>query len=324
MGPSEVNGSRHRELIMQKKDYYETLGVPRNASEKEIRQAYRRLARRYHPDVNPNDKAAEWKFKEIGAAYEVLSDAERRARYDRFGHAWQHAEAGAGREADATRTRTFRWERGPGVSFDSAQDFAEMGGFRDIFEELLGRAREGPGQRPRQGQDIEHAIEVTLEEACVGSTRTVQLDLDNDRQRTLEVKIPSGVRDGSRIRVAGQGLPGQGGGSTGDLYLIIKMRPHPMFERRGDDLHTTVRVPLHVAALGGEVQVPTPAGTRLALRVPAETQNGRVFRLAQQGVPHLHGTGRGDLLVEAKVVLPTRLSEEEKRLFAQLAALRKE
>lgn len=318
---------------MAKRDYYEVLGVSRTASDKEIRSAYRRLARKYHPDLNPNDRTAEARFKEIGEAYAVLSDPEKRKLYDRFGHNWQQAQrVGATADAGPGGFRAgpggfpgfegFRVETGPGFGFGDE-------GLGGLFEQLFGTGRGrgrvrtgGFGFGPRRGEDLEQPVEVTLEEAFHGTTRTLQVQSPDGSVRTIEVKIPAGVTDGSRVRVAGQGGPGIGGGPSGDLYLIVSVRPHPVFKREGDDLRVQVPTPLHVAVLGGEVQVPTLKGTRLALRVPPETQNGQVFRLSGQGMPKLGGAGRGDLYAEIKVVLPTGLSERERQLFRELAGAR--
>jgi curved DNA-binding protein len=308
---------------MPKRDYYEVLGVSRTATDKEIRNAYRKLARQYHPDLNPSDKAAESKFKEIGEAYEVLSDADKRKKYDRFGANWQHAEAaekagaGVGDFGNFGNFRTYRTTTGAGSS-------VEDGGIGDILEELLGGVRGGRGGRRGgsvRGSDIDYPMSLSLEEAYTGTTRTIQVQPPDAPMQTIEVKIPAGVTDGSRVRVAGKGNPGFGGGAAGDLYLVIAIQANPQFRRDGSDLSTTIDVPLHEAVLGGEVLVPTPKGTRLALKLPPETQNGQRFRLANQGMPSLGG-GRGDLYAEIKVVLPTRLSERERELFAELAALR--
>ncbi len=316
------------------KDFYDILGVRRDAAAKEIRQAFRRLARKHHPDVNPGDKAAEERFKEINRAYEVLSDPEKRRKYDRFGEQWEHAEA----------FEKARQQGGAhfGTTFDLGDLFGR-GGF-DVFENLFGGRR-----GPIRGQNVEYATEVTLEEAFNGTTRLLQLQSEERcatcggsgriagaichacqgagallRPKRLEVNIPRGVRDGSRVRIPGEGRPAMGrGGPRGDLYVVVRMRPHSIFERKGDDLATEVGVPLEDAVLGGEVEVPTLAGKLVALTIPPLTQNGRVFRLKGLGMPRLDAKGRGDLLVRARVVLPERLSQRERELFEKLRALRK-
>ncbi|HBY93559.1 MAG TPA: molecular chaperone DnaJ [Chloroflexi bacterium] len=313
---------------MEFKDYYEILGVARDADEKEIRKAYRRLARQYHPDVNPGNQEAEERFKEINEAYEVLSDPEKRARYDQFGRDWQ-------RYRDTGAPGGFDWSQytqqpgGPRVqyTYTTAEDlndlFGEEAGFSDFFETLFGRA--GFGQRgaprtraarPRQGQDIEQPLQVTLAEAYHGTTRLLTKD-----GRRLEVTIPPGVRNGSRVRMSGEGAPGVGGGPAGDLYLIVEVLPDERFERRRDDLYTGIEVPLLTAVLGGEVTVPTLTGN-VQLTIPPETQNGRLFRLRGKGMPRLHNpTEPGDLYATVTVRLPTRLSDRERELFEQLRTL---
>jgi len=302
---------------MANKDYYAILGVGRSASEKEIRQAYRRLARKYHPDLNPRDKSAEAKFKEIQEAYEVLSDPEKRQKYDRFGPAWQSAGAPGG--------FTYDFGSFPFAGFGSSRTKTGTTHLDDLFERIfegLGERARGAGQATR-GQDIEQPIEVTLEEAYGGSQRVFQLEADGRRKR-LEVKIPPGVRDGSKIRLAGEGSPSPLGGTRGDLYLVVSVKPHPVFERKGDDLYCEVAVPLTVALLGGEVQVSTLKG-KVVLKIPPETQNGKVFRLAGLGMPSLEQPAvRGDLFARTRVVLPTRLSAREKQLFEELQRLRGE
>jgi len=327
---------------MAGKDYYSILGVNRNASEREIKQAYRRLARKHHPDVNPGDKSAEARFKEINEAYEVLSDKEKRLKYDQYGDQWQYAD----QFAKAGRQQTPFWDfsrTGGATRFHFEE--SDLG---SLFDELFGGARTGTFRRkaqPRRGQDIEHPVEVTLEEAYHGTTRLLSLGVEEpcsscrgtgqiqnvpcsvcrglgvvSRVKRLEVKIPPGVRDGSRVRIAGKG--GQGyGGPSGDLYLVVSVKSHRQFERRGDNLYVDVAVPLMVAVLGGEVQVPILTG-KLALKIPPETQNGRTFRLSGQGMPHLGNSSRGDLLAKVNVILPAKLSAEEKKLFEQLRQLR--
>ncbi len=327
---------------MAGKNYYDILGVKLDASEKEIKQAYRRLARKYHPDVNPGDKSAEAKFKEINEAYEVLSDKEKRQKYDRFGDQWQYAD----QFARAGRQQTQYWDFAPGGG--SYHFSGDIGDLDSIFEELFGGARTRTSHRPqpRRGRDLESPIEVTLEEAYNGTSRTISLQVEEPctacrgsgriqnlpcsacrgagvvpKIKRLEVKIPPGVNNGSRVRIAGKGQPSYSGGTSGDLYLRISVKPHPTLERHGDNLHVDISVPLAAAVLGGEVQVPTPKG-KLALKIPPETQNGRVFRLAGQGMPHLGKSSRGDLLAKVNVVLPTKLSEKEKELFRQLNTIR--
>ena len=296
---------------MAGKDYYSILGVERGASEREIKQAYRRLARKHHPDVNPGDKSAEARFKEINEAYEVLSDKEKRQKYDQFGDQWQYADqfAQAG------------WQQAPFWNFSQGGSRVTFGGdeLGSLFDDLLSGFTTGASSRraqTRRGRDVEYPVEVTLEEAYHGTSRTISFE----GGKRLEVKIPPGVKEGSRVRIAGKG--GQGyGGVRGDLYLVISVKPHRLFERRGDDLYVEVKVPLVVAMLGGEVQVPTLKG-KLALKIPSETQNGRAFRLAGQGMPHLGNSVRGDLLAKVNVVLPTNLTQQEKELFKQLGQLR--
>lgn len=329
---------------MPGKNYYDLLGLKKGASDKEIKQAYRRLARQYHPDVNPGNKGAEAKFKEINAAYEVLSDQAKRQKYDKYGDKWQYADQLEQAEREQTQYRGFQGFTPEGGSYQYGGNVEDMDG---IFEELFGGRGRGFSRRaqPRRGQDMETNAEVTLEEAYAGTQRTVNLQVEEPcaacggtgriqnlpcstcrgtgvvaNIKRLEVKIPAGVTTGSRVRIAGKGQPGNGGPS-GDLYLNIMVLPHATLERQGDDLHVNVPVPVTVAALGGEVQVPTLKG-KLALKIPAETQNGRVFRLAGQGMPHLGRTTKGDLLAKVNVVLPTRLSEKEKELFRQLGEIR--
>ena len=325
---------------MPGRDYYAILGVSRNASEKDIKQAYRRLARKYHPDVNPGDKAAEAKFKEMSEAYEVLSDPEKRKKYDRYGDQWQYAEEFA--KAGQRAKRDF----GGGGTYTTF-DFGDLGDLGDIFGGIFQGfgGRTGTARRPSAARNIEHPVEVTLEEAFHGTKRVLQLQTEEPcptcggsgragrapcsncggagrllKPKRLEVKIPPGVRDGSRVRIAGQGSQGYDG-SRGDLFLIVKVLPHQTFVRKGDDLHVEVPLPLLTAMLGGEVGVPTLKGN-VALKVPPETQNGKVFRLAGQGMPHLNDSSRGDIFAKMKVVLPTQLTPQEKQLFEQLRARR--
>jgi len=328
---------------MAGKNFYDILGVKKDATDKDIKQAYRRLARKHHPDVNPGDKSAEAKFKEINAAYEILSDKEKRQKYDKYGDKWQYADQFE--QAARQQPQYRQYSSGDGASYEFGGD---SGGMDSILEELFGGGR-GRGfsrrSQSRRGQDLESQVEVTLEEAYSGTSRQINLQGEEPcracqgsgqiqnvpcsvcrgagvvaSMNRLEVKIPAGVTTGSRVRISGKGQPGYNNGASGDLYLNITVSPHPTFERQGDDLNTTISVPLTVAVLGGEVQVPTLKG-KLALKIPPETQNGRVFRLAGQGMPHLGKSARGDLLAKVNVLLPTNLSDKEKELFRQLSQL---
>lgn len=310
-----------------KRDYYTVLGVSRSATEKDIKTAYRKLARKHHPDVNPGDKKSEAQFKEIGEAYSVLSDPEKRKKYDRWGHDWEKIEqaqaAGAnvrGRPGSTSYTWSSAGGGAPGsYNFESE----DLGG---LFEQLFGRAAGGRTRvrsAPRKGKDLEQPVEIMLEEAFNGTQRTFSIqDSQSGEIRTVEVKIPAGATEGLRVRIAGKGEPGLGGAAAGDLYLIVSVKPHPLFERDGDDLRVKVPTPLYTALLGGEVMVPTPKGSQLALKVPPETANGQRIRLAGQGMPHLNGSGRGDLFAEVTVQLPKNLTSREKDLFAELARAR--
>ncbi len=318
------------------KDFYETLGLSRSATDKEIRSAYRKLARKHHPDVNPNDRASETRFKEVNAAYEVLSDPDKRKKYDKYGDQWEHADQ---IEEMRRQQSAGSWVRN-GPQGNTRFEFTDGGDFGSVFDTLFGRERASRG--PRRGRDVEASAELTLEEAFRGTTRTVQLNAFDpcptcggsgkvgsaichnchgegltSRPRRIEVKVPAGVRTGSRVRVPAEGEPGAGG-PRGDLYLVVTVLPHSRFDRKGDDLHTEVEVPVVDAVLGGEVTVPTIDG-RVALTLPELTQNGRVFRLKGKGMPHLSDPGRrGDLHARVNARLPGKLSAEERRLFEQL------
>jgi len=320
------------------RNYYDILGVVRNASDKDIRKAYRRLARQHHPDVNPGDKAAEARFKEINAAYEVLSDTQKRRKYDRYGDQWQYAD----QIEQAQRQSAGRWSFGRGGTFDPG-DMNLGADLGDLFQGIF----RGFGRRPgrQRGRDVQQPVEVTLEEAYHGTARVLQMEREEPcttcggqgqvagaichvcrgagaivKPRRLEVKIPPGVREGSRVRVASEG--GVGPAGTGDLYLVVSVRPHERFERRGDDLYTDVDVSVTDAVLGGEVQVPTMT-SRVMLKVPPLTQNGRNFRLSGLGMPRLGGNGKGDLYARVRVVLPQELSPQERELFDKLRAMQK-
>ena len=281
-------------------NYYEILGVPRNAGEKDIRQAFRKLAREHHPDVNPGDSSSEDRFKRINEAYSVLSDADKRQRYDRYGDNWSRSEQIEEAQARARRGGQFRR---PNVG--GGDPFSGYGsGNSSIFDQLFSNLQ----QDIRRTAPTEHPVEVTLEEAFEGTTRRLQLGTG----RRLEVKIPPGVDTGSRIHISDDGQ------RQVDIYLVVTVQAHPRFQRQGRDLYSQVEVPLEDAVLGGDVAVPT-LRSQLSLTIPPETQNGQRFRLAGQGMPPLNNAGvTGDLYATVSVKLPTDLSEEGRDLFRQL------
>jgi len=348
---------------LPKRDYYEVLGVSRDASAEALKKAYRQLALRHHPDRNPEDPQAEERFKEASEAYAVLSDTEKRRAYDRFGFAGLGAEGGA-----------------PG----GFGDFGDLGGFSDVFNDLFGDLfgagrgrRRGRGQR---GADLRYNLEIGLDDAlrgmesqlkipkmrtcgtchgsgarpgtaperCAQCRGTGQMILQQgffrisrpcdacggegevvrqrcaecrgagrlEGQQTITVRVPAGVEDGMRLRVAGEGEAGIAGGPPGDLYVVISLAPHPLFEREGQHIHCEVPIRFAIAVLGGEVDVPTLEG-KVSLRIPEGTQSGKVFRLRGKGLPSVHGAGRGDELVRIFVEVPSRLSERARELLTE-------
>ncbi len=299
------------------KGLYETLGLKRDASEKEVRSAYRRLARKFHPDVAPNDPGAEAKFKEMNAAFDVLGDPEKRKKYDKYGDRWENADQ---IEEAHKRQSAGSWARNGSGGFAAPAGAEGDTDFGGIFDSLFRGGRGGPPQ-PRRGQDLEAPVELTLEEAAAGTTRVLQLAAESGDRR-LEVKVPHGVRTGSRVRVAGEGGAGMAGGRAGDIFLVVNVLPHARFERKGDDLIVEVDVPYTEAILGGEAEVPTLTG-RVMLRLPELTQNGRQFRLGGKGMPILGQPAKhGDLIARIRVQLPDHLSDEERQHIEALRTLR--
>lgn len=288
-------------------DYYDILGVPRNAEEKEIRQAYRRLARQHHPDVNPGDEAAAERFKTINAAYEVLSDADKRTKYDRYGDRWEQAEHFDRQGFDQRGGPDFsQFFRGGNFGGGGPGGFSFSTGGATLSD-LLGGLGGGMGERVRS-RPADVPVEITLEEADHGTNRLVSLP----NGRRLEVKIPAGISDGGRVHIAA------GGNAGGEFNLLVTVLPHGRFERNGDDLNTTVDVPLLDAVLGGKATVQT-LRAQIELTLPPETQNGRRFRLAGQGMAKLNDPEkRGNLYAVVNVTLPTNLTDEQRHLFEQL------
>jgi curved DNA-binding protein len=301
------------------RDYYEALDVPRDASTDDIRRSYRKLARKYHPDVN-KDEGAEDRFKEISEAYEVLRDPEKREKYDRFGHNWRAGQDVSG----AQGFEGFDFGGGPGPR-NVRVDFGDGGDFSDFFDGLFG-ARGGPRRRggaggggrfedfAARGGDQEATIELTLEEAARGGKRKITLADGRD----YEVDIPRGVKDGQRIRLAGEGGEGMGGGPRGDLFLRVRLKPHPRFRVEGRDLFTDLPVTVSEAALGADVELRTLTGDTARVKVPAGSSCGRRLRLRGEGMPAARGDG-GDLYASVKIEVPKQLTREERELFERLA-----
>jgi curved DNA-binding protein len=330
---------------MEFKDYYATLGVPKTATTKEVKQAFRKMARKYHPDVNPGDKSAESKFKEINEAYEVVGDPEKRKKYDELGSNWKMYEqaqrggggGGTGGFDPAQWNADFSGGAGGQGSYrtmtpEEMRDlFGNEDPFSDFFHAFFAggepqmRGRGGRAgsrtQRPREGRDVEHPLDLSLEDAYRGATRRLSLERDG-HTKSVDVRIPAGVGEGSRVRVSGEGEQGSGGATSGDLYLRIHMTPDSRFERKGQDLHTKVRVPVTTAVLGGEADVANPGGKPIRLRIPSGTQNGQVFRLKGKGMPLIGKPNEfGDLYATVDAELPRQLTPEERVHYEALAKL---
>ena len=313
---------------MTYKDYYKILGISKNASTEEVKKAYRKLAIKYHPDKNKGDKTAEDRFKEINEANEVLSDPEKRKKYDTFGEDWRHYQATGGQESQFdwskyTRQRGGRQEPSGDEGFGNFEFRDVFGGqgASDFFEMLFGRGpTAGAGRRSstRKGQDAEAELPISLEDAYHGATKLFELN-----GQTIRIRINPGVEDKQVLRLAGKGSSGSRGGQPGDLYLSIKVLPHPEFERKGNDLYRDLPVPLYTAVLGGKVEVNTLKGT-VKVDIQPGTQNGQTLRLAGLGMPLYSEQERfGDLYVKTLVQIPTKLSEEEQAMFRKLADLQK-
>ncbi|MFP4379247.1 MAG: DnaJ C-terminal domain-containing protein [Candidatus Sumerlaeia bacterium] len=325
-------------MAVKFQDYYELLGVDRSASNEEIQKAFRKQARKYHPDINKTPEAEE-KFKQINEAYEVLRDPEKRKRYDQLGqnyHAGQEFTPPPGWENVNVNFGGGRPGGGPNVKFTSG----DFGGFSDFFQSIFGDmmgggfggaqtgatgGRQSNAWRAARGQDHEATIQVSLHEAAHGAKKRISLErvspAGNGGMKpevsSYDVTIPKGVTDGSTIRLAGQGSPGMNGGEAGDLYLKVKLQPDPRFEIQGHNLHTQVKLAPWEAALGGEVRVPTLDGS-VTMKVPAGTQSGQTLRLREKGLPKRKGSP-GDIMVKLQIATPKNLSDKERELFEELA-----
>ena len=331
---------------MAQKDFYKVLGVSKSSSDKEIKSAYRKLARKYHPDVNPGDEKAEKKFQDINEAYEVLSDKDKRKQYDQFGSNWQAYQGHAG------RARSGAGAPGGGQPFDFDFDFSNFdfgggggggGGGGNIFEQMFGGGRRRTN-RPQKGSNSKADIEITVEEAFSGTSKTLTITSQTacpqcggggvgrggpcqycggsgrrSNDSKLDVKIPAGVTEGSKIRVKGKGEPGARGGAAGDLYLTVHIRRHPQYEVDGRDLHMTQGVSAFKAMLGGTQEVSTLKG-KLDLKIPAGTQGGKKFRLSGFGLPGSGGKPDGNLIVKVQLEVPESLTEAQRKKIEELSA----
>ncbi len=313
---------------MEFKDYYSVLGVSKTATDEEIKRAYRKLARAHHPDLNPGDKSAEARFKDINEANEVLGDPEKRRKYDELGANWrQYEQQGAPPRASGFST-------GPGgyrtvTPEDMENMFGEESSFSDFFSTFFGGTggdprtggRRGRSARARKGHDVEATTDLTLEEAFAGTTRKVSLMRDG-KDRTVEVRIPAGIKDGARVRASGEGTKAEHDAAAGDLYLSVHVLTHPRFERRGQDLHARAPISVTTAVLGGEVTVATLSGSTLRLKIPEMTSSGRVFRLRGHGMPAVgKPTERGDLYVTVEIQIPSHLTPEERQHYEALRTI---
>jgi len=318
---------------MANRDYYEVLGVERDASADALKKAYRSMARKYHPDVNPGDKKAEASFKEVQQAYDVLSDPEKRALYNNFGHAAFEG-ASAGPRAGASEWAARQAGTGSGAGYESSYDFSDLfgnageygadagAGGGGIFEELLGRVRGGRAKQrqsgPRPGRNVEASLSIPFLTAIQGGETKIDVERENGRRETLVVKIPPGIETGAKLRLRGQGDAGVGGGPRGDLTILVTVEPHRFFTRDGRNLQVEVPIQVSEAILGAKIEVPTLSGMK-ALTIPPGTSSGQKLRLRGQGVPASGNKPEGDLFLLLKVVVPKKVDEESQRLITEFA-----
>ena len=308
---------------MEFKDYYKTLGLDKQATADDIKKAYRKLAKKYHPDKNPNDKVAEEKFKEVSEAYEVLKDPEKRKKYDTLGANWKHYQHAGGNPDDWFRN-FHQGRQGGSYQFSGSFNdlFGNIGGFSDFFESFFGggerhRGTDGFANVAQKGSDYEASLIISLEEAHKGVEKQFVVN-----GRTLRVKITPGIEEGKKLRLRNQGGEGRAGGEKGDLYLKIKIEKHPYFERKENDLYYDLNVDLYTAVLGGKKEVTTLDGKRINIIIPKETENGKILKVKGMGMNKPGRTDRGDLFVRINVNIPQNLTNEEIKLFEKLKSLR--
>jgi DnaJ-class molecular chaperone len=310
-----INGGRdHGNQVSMPKDHYETLGISRGASADDVQKAYRQLARKYHPDLNPDDKSAKQKFQEVQNAYEVLHDSEKRKMYDRYGHSFEQVGGGP---ASGAGPNPFR-------EVDLSEIFGDQGGgsggFADIFRQFT---QGGAGQPPRgrraaagRGTDLQHEVTVSFHTSVLGGDVPVSWINAQGVQKTLTMKVPPGITDGKKIRLRGQGEPSARGGKPGDLFVTVRIAPHPCYRRNGRDLEVIVPVTLTEAAAGAKIDVPTPKGT-IALTIPAGTSSGKRLRVRGLGIDSADGK-KGDLFAEVQVMVPHDLTPDEVETLRQM------
>ncbi|MHB1119488.1 MAG: DnaJ C-terminal domain-containing protein [Bellilinea sp.] len=305
-------------VYMEYKDYYKILGVEKNASEEEIKRSYRKLAMKHHPDRNPGNKSAEEKFKEINEAYEVLSDSQKRSRYDQLGDSYQRWQQTGGSPGNFNWNEWFTQKPGGRATQVDMDDlFGGLGGFSDFFSSIFGgtggtSTRQQTARRQRQPVAYEQAIQISLDEAYRGANRILQIN-----GRRLEGKIPPGAKTGTKVRLAGKGPEGPDGQKS-DIYLVVEVLPDPRFERKGSDLYNEVTIDLYTAVLGGQVRVPTLTSD-VVLTIPPGTQPGQKIRLSGRGMPDLRNPQNyGDLYVSIKIQVPRELTAKQRELFEQL------
>lgn len=305
-------GLVYLEFMNQNKDYYQSLGLGKTATKDEIKKAYRSLAKQYHPDLNPEDREAESKFLEIQEAYEILSDDEKRKSYDMFGS--------VGFQPGSGYSRT-TWNSQQGFSgFEFS--FGDISGLDDLFGDIFGSTMGRSRTRPRRGRDSLVALEIDFETAIRGGTRDITISKETyghkPERESISINLPAGIDNGQSIRVQGKGQTGYGGAPRGDLYLKIKIRPHPLFERRGDNIYLDLPVTVYEAVLGSEIKVPTIDQTTVSVKIPSGIQNGTKLRLKGKGVPNIRTNLRGDQYVIVNIMMPDKLDKKTKKMYEEL------